>query len=443
MPMTIPFLQILVYSFTLWFGLYLVARDLKKQGLRYAGLGLISYAFALALSMLLQDKIQTNAWSYLPVMLPTVFWMAATLYLVPDVPIVTLNYHIILAMVVIILMTFSAAILTPDYARWVGFSLPVVFLIGVILRMRQVFASDVPRPPLLILMTATVFFALATVMIVLPVSWLSRDWVVLAISLDLVFLGYTVGVLDAYDEGTSLFEDALRSLVAASLAVLIFGGQIMMVMAIMEDSSPPLFVLLFGLITTLLVGIVFYDDIQSILDGVIFSQNSAVKKQRDSLRAVSSGLARTDESHLFNQIDEKEFSRLTRRALSHYGDLNKLASSPLLKLSLLDERIENDNVLARANALKSLLRESIEQLKPEDEQDFAPTDEWRYYNVLYFPYIAGLKPYSARFFRDDLEPAEIEALEWFRTFVPERTLYNWQKTAAGLVARNLREKLSA
>ena len=440
--MTIPFLQILVYSFTLWFGLYLVARDLKKSGLRYAGLGLISYAFALALSMLLQDTIQASAWGYLPVMLPSVFWMAATLHLVPDVPIKTSSYHIILAMVVIILMTFSAAILTPDLTRWSGFALPVVFLIGVILRMRQIFASDVPRPPLVILITATVFFALASAMIVLPVSWLAQDWVVLAISFDLIFLGYAVGVLDAYDEGTSLFEDALRSLAAASLAVLIFGGQIMMVMAIMDNSSPPMLVLLFGLITTLLVTLVFYDDIQSMLDGVIFSRESKLKQERDTLRAASSGLARADESHPISQIDDKEFTRLTRRALSHYGDLNKLAASPLLQLSLLEERIEDDNVLARANALKSLLRESIEQLKPE-AGDFAPTDEWRYYNVLYFPYIAGLKPYSARFFREDLDPAEAEALEWFRTYVPERTLYNWQKTAAELVAHNLKEKLRA
>ncbi len=440
--MTIPFLQILVYSFTLWFGLYLVARDLKKPGLRYAGLGLISYAFALALSMLLQDTIETSAWAYLPVMLPSVFWMAATLYLVPDVPVKMSSYHLILAMVVIILLTFSAAILAPDLARWVGFALPVVFLIGVILRMRQIFTSDVPRPPLLILVTATVFFALASAMVVLPVSWFAQDWVVLAISFDLIFLGYTVGVLDAYDEGTGLLEDALRSLVAASLAVLIFGGQIMMVMAIMDNSSAPMLVLLFGLITTLLVALAFYDDIQSMLDGVIFSRESKVKQERDTLRAVSGGLTRTDDSHLINRIDEKEFTRLTRRALSHYGDLNKLAASPLLQLSLLEDRIEDDNVLARANALKALLRESIEQLKPE-EGDFAPTDEWRYYNVLYFPYIAGLKPYSARFFRDDLDPAEEEALEWFRTFVPERTLYNWQKTAAELVARDLREKLQA
>jgi len=440
--MTIPLIQILVYSFTLWFGLYLLARDMQKPGLRYAGLGLMSYAFALALSILLRDNIQTSAWGYLPIMLPTVFWMGATIYLVPDVPVEPINFHVILAMIVIIVLTFTAAVTMPEIARWVGFALPVIFLIGVFVRIRQAFQSDLPRPPLVVFMTATVFFALAAALILFPISWFSQEWVVLAVSMDMIFLGYAVAVLDAYDEGTGLFEDALRSLIAAALAILIFGGQVMMVMAINEDTSPSMLVLLFGLITTLLITLVFYDDIQSILDGAIFSRKQDVKAQRDTLRAASSAIARTDDSRRITQFDNKEFTRLTRRALSHYGDLNKLASSPLLQLSLLEEHIEDDNVLARANALKTLLRESIEQLKPDDESDFAPTDEWRYYNVLYFPYIAGLKPYSSRFFRDDLAPAEAEALEWFRTYVPERTLYNWQKVAAGLVAQNLREKLS-
>jgi hypothetical protein len=36
---------------------------------------------------------------------------------------------------------------------------------------------------------------------------------------------------------------------------------------------------------------------------------------------------------------------------------------------------------------------------------------------------------------------EIEALEWFRQEVPERTLYNWQNKAAELIAQSLREHL--
>ena len=439
--MTIPFLHILIYSFTLWFGLYLVARDKDKLGLRYAGLGLISYAFALAFSLLLSDTIENTAWGYLPIMLPSVFWMLATIYLVPEVPIERINIHIIFVMIFIILLTFSSAVTTPKLTRWIALALPITFLIGSSIRLRQIFTGDSPRPPIVILITASIFFALASAIIILPLSWLAQDWVMLAISLDLLCLGYVVGVLDAYDEGTRLFEDALRSLAAASLGVLIFGGQVVMVMAITDNTSAPMLTLLFGLITTLLVTLVFYDDIQTLLDELIFSDADDLRQQRDSLRAASSGLARTA-SHPFDNIDDKEFARLTRRALSHYSDLNKLAASPLLQLEILEERIEDDNVLARANALKSVLRESIEQLKPEPDIDFAPSDEWRYYNVLYFPYIVGLKPYSRRFFGDDLDSAEADALEWFRTYVPERTLYNWQKTAAELIAQNLRERLS-
>jgi hypothetical protein len=96
-----------------------------------------------------------------------------------------------------------------------------------------------------------------------------------------------------------------------------------------------------------------------------------------------------------------------------------------------------DGTLARANELKVVLTESIGKLKPPDEREFGTTDAWRHYNALYFPYVVGLRPYSRRTVHDE----EFEAaLDWFRTQVPERTLYNWQTAAARLVARDLRER---
>ena len=73
--------------------------------------------------------------------------------------------------------------------------------------------------------------------------------------------------------------------------------------------------------------------------------------------------------------------------------------------------------------------------------DFGLTEEWRFHNA---PYIAGLKPYSRRIDYADngLNEVEKEALEWFRTYVPERTLYNWQNSAAQLVAQDLRERMN-
>jgi hypothetical protein len=99
--------------------------------------------------------------------------------------------------------------------------------------------------------------------------------------------------------------------------------------------------------------------------------------------------------------------------------------------------------LERAAVLKTLLAESIARLKPLTGEDFGASDEWRYYNALYFPYVAGLKPYSRRTLHDDgLAPAEQAALDWFQAQVPERTLHNWQNAAARLVAQDLRETMA-
>lgn len=441
----LPLIQMTVYSLTLWFGLYLIARNIAKPGLRYAGLGLVTYALGLAIVVLFREQINDSFWLFVPIMLPAIFWMDATLYLVPDVPVNRVNINIVLAMVAVMVVALVLGIVNPTLARWVIFLIPPIFLFGASVRVRQAMQSDLPRRPLLLLLAATIFFGLSAGLVLLPLGFFVLEWVLVAISMDIVFLGVVLAVLDARDEGISLWPDAIRSLTAAMLGVLIFGGQVVMVMAIMGNTSRPMMVLLFGLITSLLVLQAFFDNIQSLLDGAIFTSEPHVKERRDTLRAVSSAVPRVDESRVFNQMDDNEFARLTRKAISHYSDLNKLASSPLIRMSLIDERLDqreqDDNVLSRANELKSILRESIEKLKPDTDNEFSTSDEWRYYNVLYFPYVIGLKPYSRRFYREDLDPHVEEALDWFKTYVPERTLYNWQRTAAQLVAQNLRERL--
>jgi hypothetical protein len=101
--------------------------------------------------------------------------------------------------------------------------------------------------------------------------------------------------------------------------------------------------------------------------------------------------------------------------------------------------------LERAVELKALLSESIQRLKPrgrdpQGRSDFGTTDEWRHFNALYFPYVAGLKPYSVRAEPNGASADERAALEWFRAQVPERTLHNWQTAAARLVAADIRAR---
>ena len=45
----LPLLPILVYSFTLWMGLYVLVRNPGKPGMRFAGMGLTLYAMVLLL----------------------------------------------------------------------------------------------------------------------------------------------------------------------------------------------------------------------------------------------------------------------------------------------------------------------------------------------------------------------------------------------------------
>ncbi len=121
--------------------------------------------------------------------------------------------------------------------------------------------------------------------------------------------------------------------------------------------------------------------------------------------------------------------------LSAFPELN-------VRIYVTAPRGDGDDALERAAELKALLAESIARLKPRRGPsgcgDFGASDEWRYYNALYFPYVVGLKPYSRRAGPDRLDPAARQVLEWFRANVPERTLRNWQNAAAKLVARDLR-----
>jgi hypothetical protein len=135
-----------------------------------------------------------------------------------------------------------------------------------------------------------------------------------------------------------------------------------------------------------------------------------------------------------DSIDEDQFTRLTRRALSHLGDLPRLATNPLVNLPV----ITGTNPLDRAHALKSLLVQSIQKLEPQSDAKFGTIDEWRYYNAVHFPYVLGLKPYARRADYDSLDDASRAALDWFQTSVPERTLHNWQNTAAKLIAEDIR-----
>jgi hypothetical protein len=458
------FLEVLIYGFALWLGLYLIARDLASPRLRLAGLGLVAYALGLA-SDALAGRAPTPAlalnltrlgWPLF--FLPALFWSGATAYLLPEgAPLRTRlartrGYGVLLLAVMLYVLGTQTDLIFdvrtgllhpgPAYPLFaVAVLAPLLWLLYIAAR---AFRSARPRKPLAVLLVATIFFALSTGLLIFPLSGLPRTWVLLAVGCDLALLGVAIAALDAFDEGEAFLPDFLWSFDFSLLAVLLFAGQVALAMRLATGVTFPMLVLLLLTIATAIAIQTFSNPIQAALEGLTFARFPQLRAARADLRAAARALPRVNDTLDLKTLDEEEFIRLTRRALGHFGDLPRLAASPLTRLPIIEARLAergaSDNTLERAAELKAVLSESIARLKPRDQGDFGTSDEWRFYNALFFPYVAGLKPYSRRAEHDGLDPPAQEALEWFRTYVPERTLYNWQNAAARLVAQDLRER---
>jgi hypothetical protein len=335
------------------------------------------------------------------------------------------------------LLAYAAAIALNAHGRMalsiaaVGVS-ELLWLSAVVIELRRQ-RMQTGRRPIRLLLIAAIFFVLSTAALILPFDLLPQSLLLFAIGVDVALLGLAIARLDAFDEGELLWRDLARSLIGAALASLMFGG-------LMASADGP-GLLLFLAVAAAIASQTFADPLQALIDRVAFARQPELTHAREELREVAAALPRMPDVFDPNAIDEVEFARLTRRALSHYGDLTKLTSSPLTQMSVIGTRLagaQPDTPLARAAALKALLSECIAALKPAGASGFGMADEWRHFNALYYPYVLGLKPYSERV-DHSAESAEAKAArDWFRAAVPERTLHNWQNAAARLIAQQLR-----
>lgn len=446
----------LVYVLALWLGLYLVGREPGSFRLLFTGLGLITYALAIAAELLgsfaSQEFSLLLARIRLPLLLlPPLLWTGTLIYLLPE----EVTYRGVLARAWAGVLLFAGVFMVGGVvggadveaggALWWVLGglvlLPMVALGGLLwwsARGRRV--EDIIG----VMGVFTLFFALSTVLILLPFEWLPPAWVLLSVGADVIVLGLTIAYLDAFDLGEALLPDMMRSLDAALLAALVFGGQVTIVIWAATGLTLPMVSLLLATVSTAVAGTTLADRIGAALDWLALRRSPRLRHDRSGLRETVRSLSRRDPALDPTALDKEEFARLTRRALSNFGNLPRLAASPLANLPLverrLDERGAPDDPLERASELKAVLKESIYRLKPQGDADFGTSDEWRHYNALYFPYIAGVRPYSNRARTYHKDPAARAALKWFRDFVPERTLYNWQTAAARLVAQDLRSR---
>jgi hypothetical protein len=85
---------------------------------------------------------------------------------------------------------------------------------------------------------------------------------------------------------------------------------------------------------------------------------------------------------------ETDMSGWVRDALTHYWGGPKLTQNPLLNLQIVQAALNghNDNP---ANALRSILRQAIDNVRPEGERRF--TGEWILFNILEMKFVEGRK----------------------------------------------------
>jgi len=303
-------------------------------------------------------------------------------------------------------------------------------------------STALPKKAVTLLIAQLFLLVLSASLLFFSSNELIHMVIFLLIDLDLLFQGFTLAALNALEQGEALVPDMFRSYDYSFFMALFFAGQVTLVMIFATGPTFPMRMLLLALIVTSVAAQVFSDQVGAQIDKVALARFPQLRQVRAELRTTANTLPRVNHQLDLQALDEAEFVRLTRRALSNFGDLARLAANPLTNLSVVQARLAQrgtkDDALGRAVELKAVLLESITRLKPPCWDDFGTTAEWRHYNSLYFPYVIGLKPYSRRTQHIRTDPTSEKAFKWFRDTVPERTLHNWQTTATKLIAEDLR-----
>jgi hypothetical protein len=125
-------------------------------------------------------------------------------------------------------------------------------------------------------------------------------------------------------------------------------------------------------------------EVFSVVDRLV-PQVEAFQRMR---AAVRYGSAESFMDRLDGVQTEADFVNLVRDALAHFWGGPRLTDSPLLKLRIVRESMEEHDGNP-VNALRAILRKAIERVRPEGERRF--TAEWILYNILEMKVLEGRK----------------------------------------------------
>ncbi len=425
-----PAIAVSVFALTWWLGCYLVGRDPTRALLWRAAGALVAYAIAVVAWMLTPGSAVTQ----LLLCMPALCWAGVVVGLLPpDAP-----EHRqanwgwpVLALVFLVL---TAAL--PDVGKLVALA-PLAGSIALLLRYRErVRPAALPSA----LTVAALLYALGLIVVLGPLADSPPGLVLAALGLDLLLMGYLVAVADAVESAERLLPDLHRALIAAVLAVLVCGGPAALTM-LAAPGRDAVTVLQFVLVAMVLTAVGLAGPLRAGLDRIAFLRDDRLRLSRAALLSAADALPRRRGRHQMLALDADEFRRLTRRALEDFGDSGRLLRNPLAELPTVDRRLAArgpvvaEQPLVRAAELRAVLSEHVSRLKPAGV--FGTTQEWRFYNALHYCSVLGLRPYQRGPQPEGLDRDARRAVDWFRRYVPRRSLRRWQAEGAAMVAAQL------
>ncbi len=184
------------------------------------------------------------------------------------------------------------------------------------------------------------------------------------------------------------------------------------------------------------------------LDRLFFSRDeqAARSQSREFAVALASTPTPMPVPAIVESKPDKAWNDAVRRAISGLKNPVQLAQNPLLGSSLVSNGLQSkqleDNRLNRSAITRELLLQAIEQLRPDASQTLGAGDAWRWYNVLYLPYVREINRKTAiDWLRRGLNDPLIDpsVLSWLAD-IDEDTFYKWQRRASDVIAAQLWEQ---
>lgn len=185
------------------------------------------------------------------------------------------------------------------------------------------------------------------------------------------------------------------------------------------------------------------------LDRLFFSraEQAARSQSREFAVALASTPTPTPAPTLVAAKPDKTWNDAVRRAISGLKNPVQLAQNSLLSSALVSNLLQakelEDNRLNRSAITRELLLQAIEQLRPDaTSPNLGAGDAWRWYNVLYLPYVREINRKTAiDWLRRGLSDPLIDAsvLSWLAD-IDEDTFYKWQRRASDVIAAQLWEQ---